>query len=367
MAGALSIPWLSSCAKEYKVQGLATSPDENGLLLPPGCKSRVIAYADKKVGNTDYIWHSAPDGGGVFSVEKGGWIYISNSEMNDSEGGVSAIKFDADGSIVDAYPVLKGTNRNCGGCVTPWNTWLSCEEIRNGITWECDPTGRTKAIERPMLGVFNHESIAIDPKTMILYLTEDEVDGCFYRYVPDSVKNGIPDLSNGRLEVALLDASGKVTWKLISDPLAKQLPVRKQVSDASRFRGGEGIAYNEGVIYFDTKKDDRIWVYNIQQNDINVFYDAASYESPVLTGVDTIIMYNDTLLVCEDDGDMQVVAVTPEKNITPVLQLVGHDNSEITGVALSPDKTRLYFNSQRGKTGRQEDAVTYEVSGPFVS
>jgi secreted PhoX family phosphatase len=47
----------------------------------------------------------------------------------------------------------------------------------------------------------------------------------------------------------------------------------------------------------------------------------------------------------------------------PVVQLVGHDQSEVTGVAFSPDRKRLYFSSQRGNTGRSENGVTYEVTG----
>jgi hypothetical protein len=48
-----------------------------------------------------------------------------------------------------------------------------------------------------------------------------------------------------------------------------------------------------------------------------------------------------------------------------MLQLVGHNISEITGPAFSPDGSRLYFSSQRGKTGRIEDGVTFEITGPF--
>jgi uncharacterized protein len=49
------------------------------------------------------------------------------------------------------------------------------------------------------------------------------------------------------------------------------------------------------------------------------------------------------------------------------LQIVGHDNSEITGPAFSPDGTRLYFSSQYGTTGSMLDGITYEVTGPFFS
>lgn len=366
LAGSIAMPWLSACAKKYDVAGLNSTPDSNGLLLPPNCRSRIIARAGNKVGQSDYPWHSAPDGAGVLPVSDGGWIYLSNSEMNNKKGGVGVIRFNSQGDIVTGYPILTGTSRNCGGCLTPWNTWLSCEEVENGIVWECDPFGNNKAIARPNLGVFNHESIAIDPETSVLYLTEDEGGSCFYRYIPASVEDDNADLSGGVLEVALVDDIGNVEWKKVEDPLAKTTPTRKQVSGSAKFNGGEGIVYHKGKVYFDTKGDNRIWIYDIQAGKISIFYDASTFSEPVLTGVDTIAMYDDTLLACEDGGDMQIVAITPKKEIKPILQLVGHDESEITGVALSPDKSRLYFNSQRGSTGKSQDAITYEVMGNFI-
>ena len=48
----------------------------------------------------------------------------------------------------------------------------------------------------------------------------------------------------------------------------------------------------------------------------------------------------------------------------PFLQLVGHDKSEITGPAFSPDGSRLYVTSQRGRDGKR--GMTFEISGPFV-
>ena len=70
------------------------------------------------------------------------------------------------------------------------------------------------------------------------------------------------------------------------------------------------------------------------------------------------------LLVAEDNGDMQIVIVAPGA-IRPLLQIVGQDRSEITGPAFSPDGSRLYFSSQRGASGKSEDGVTYEITGPF--
>src|SRR5690606_16505945 len=78
-------------------------------------------------------------------------------------GGAGAIRFAADGSIVDAYGILDGTLSNCAGGLTPWGTWLSCEEWEDtegyaaGRVWECDPFGVEDAVARPALGICKHE------------------------------------------------------------------------------------------------------------------------------------------------------------------------------------------------------------------
>jgi len=218
------------------------------------------------------------------------------------------------------------------------------------------------------LGVFRHEAVAVDTRNMQLYLTEDQPDGCLYRYTARSFDAaGNPDLEDDFLEVAevIEGPIGAVSWHTLPDSLAITTPTRKQVASSTRFNGGEGIWYHQGIIYFTTKGDDRVWAYTVQQHHLSVVYNAALYLRPVLTGVDNIIT-NATgdLLVAEDGGDMQIVVLTAGK-VLPLLQVAGHDRSEITGPAFSPDGSRLYFSSQRGKTGRNEDGITFEITGPF--
>ncbi|MDO8895247.1 alkaline phosphatase PhoX [Nitrosomonas sp.] len=356
----------ASLSLSLAARGELLPPDQNGVRLPAGFTSRIVARSGQPL--FGYTWHAAPDGGAVFATPDGGWIYVSNSELGNQAGGVGALRFNVQGEIIGAYSILNQTNRNCAGGRTPWQTWLSCEEIDKGRVWECDPFGRKTAQVRSALGVFRHEAVAVDTRNMQLYLTEDQPDGCLYRYTARSFDAaGNPDLEDGFLEVAevIEGPIGAVRWHTLPDSQAITTPTRKQVASSTRFNGGEGIWYHQGIIYFTTKGDDRVWAYTVQQHHLSVVYNAALYLRPVLTGVDNIIT-NATgdLLVAEDGGDMQIVVLTAGK-VLPLLQVAGHDRSEITGPAFSPDGSRLYFSSQRGKTGRNEDGITFEITGPF--
>lgn len=366
---------LSACqgSGSLPARGLLNIPTQlqpsavEGLLLPPGFSARVVARSGQPVvSGSGILWHSAPDGGAVFAADDGGWIYVSNCELDESQGGASAIRFAADGSISDAYPILSGTSRNCAGGPTPWNTWLSCEEVANGIVWECDPYGNAPARPLPTLGQFMHEAAAVDPQTLQVYMTEDRRHGGFYRFTPASVSNGIPDLENGLLEIARMDASGSVTWQKIPDASGEEIPTRDQVEESATFDGGEGAWYADGIVYFTTKLDNRVWAHDIHRKRIDLVYSEDYFADPVLTGVDNVtVSQTGTVYIAEDGGNMQIVAINPQQQVFPVIQVLGHEKSEVTGPAFDATGTRLYFSSQRGATGKPQDGVTYEVTGPF--
>lgn len=425
-AGAVSSPaMLSSCLGTSSIPGGGSSvgggdaaasrlanigplqaADANGLSLPAGFSSRVVAVSGEApvLGGT-YIWHTFPDGGATYSTDDGGWIYTSNSEVPNTglpllptlSGGCGALRFDSSGQVVDAYSILTGTDGNCAGGKTPWQTWLSCEEPQAaadapGLTYECDPfTPGSQGTALPALGIFKHEAVAVDPIRKILYLTEDEGSGRFYRFIPSAADwpagAARPALQEGVLQVLrfaggargqTLDAAGlsaamphAVVWEDAAQADQPQSAVRDSLgADApgSAFSGGEGLWYFDGIVYFSTKGDNRIWAYEQASGLLEVIYDFATSDNAILSGVDNLVVseFGD-VLVAEDGGDMQVNVILPNRELIPLVQASdASGQSELTGPALSPDGTRLYFSAQRnGRNGGPGPGITFEVQFPF--
>jgi secreted PhoX family phosphatase len=344
--------------------GALRPADANGILLPNGFSSRIVARSGQRVGSTSYTWHSAPDGGACF-VDGTGWIYVSNSEINPS-GGASAVRFSSTGAITGAYRILSATRQNCAGGATPWQTWLSCEEVDRGYVYETDPWGAKAAVRRDAMGRFKHEATAADPVRKVIYLTEDVTDGCFYRFTPTTWG----DLSAGKLEALKMGSgtSGPVTWGVVTDPSGASASTRSQVSGAKRFTGGEGCYYADDTCWFTTKGDNRVWQFNAAAQTIELAYDDSlvSGGGAPLTGVDNVTgTASGDLYVAEDGGSMEICLITPGDVVAPFLRISGQSGSEITGPAFSPDGKRLYFSSQRGTSGSSSGGITYEVTGPF--
>ncbi|MBC7778859.1 MAG: DUF839 domain-containing protein [Proteobacteria bacterium] len=127
-------------------------------------------------------------------------------------GGTSNLVF-RDGNWVSSYASLAGTLTNCAGGVTPWGTWLTCEEtISNRMTGLGGPTGlkhgyvfevpvdaaQTTAVPIVGMGRFQHEAVAVDPQTGFVYETHDStrVAGLF-RYEPTVTTGALGSLGQG--------------------------------------------------------------------------------------------------------------------------------------------------------------------------
>lgn len=389
-------PWLAPSAAQARGQrnpfshfGPVQGPDAHGLCLPASFTARVVAVSgERPVPGMPYVWHTFPDGGATFATRDGGWVYANNSEVASGRGGVGALRFDARGRVVQAYPILTGTTLNCAGGPTPWGTWLSAEEFPQGQVWECQPLGRPEdAVVRPALGCFKHEAVTVDPVRKMLYLTEDEPDGRLYRFVcaPRDWPTGArrPALKDGTLQVLQLVGlaaseapdgrldvakAQRVSWVDVVQPASPQATVRSQLgprAPGTPFKGGEGLWYHQGIVYFSTKTDNRIWACDTQAHTLQTLYDfaKASPNDQVLSGVDNLtVSHAGDVLVAEDGGNMELCVIGPDRRVKVLLRLLGQDGSEITGPAFSPDGQRLYFNSQRG--GRQGSGlgITYEIS-----
>ncbi len=346
--------------------GTLGPPDENGVRLPQGFRSRVVARGEEVVPGTGYRWHIASDGMATFPDERAGFVLVSNSE--DFEGGASALRFGRDGRVEDAYRILSGTTQNCSGGGTPWGTWLSCEEVEEGRVWECDPSGRRRAVAHPAMGIFKHEAAAVDAADRRVYLTEDLIDGGLYRYTPAEW----PDLSEGLLEIARV-RDGAVEWVEVPDPLARRERTRRQVEDSAQLERGEGVWLDGHTLYVATTADHRVHAYDTRRERIEVVYDGLASRSAPLLRVDQLTGSRaGEVFVCEDlaTDEIDMGVIDRNRRVSKFLSVTGpqHERSELTGVTFDPSGRRMFFASQRAfpkSDAEPGPGAIYEVTGPF--
>ena len=264
-------------------------PDPAGrLALPQGFRYEIVTHAGVTTLDTGEPTPRNHDGTGAFRSRRGGTVLVNNHEIREAfgtalpvphlagltydagaAGGCTVVEVDRNGKRVGERVGIAGTRTNCAGGQTPWDTWLTCEEVYStagadgfqqdhGYVFEVDPFD-DKANQNPQpikaFGRFEHEAATVDPRTGEVYLTEDAAGptGLLYRWTPpkgyragrgalrrlgptDGVlaamqafdRGGhVPDLSLA----TRVGTTYSVKWNPIPDRDARTTPTRQQLPD----------------------------------------------------------------------------------------------------------------------------------------
>lgn len=399
----------------YKIISRKGEPMSDGFVVPgaadgmatfAGPEGKVLIVRNHEVSPGDIA-------GGPFGAQKEllakidpEKVYDFGKGQNPCMGGTSTIVFNPETQEVELeYLSLAGTIRNCAGGPTPWNSWLTCEEDTSNPNQEREkwhgyvfevPASPTPMLADPKpikeMGRFNHEAVCVDPRTSIVYLTEDRGDGLIYRFLPKTKG----DLHNGgRLQVLAIkgqpgfetrnwaDLPGdkmeigkkyEVEWLDIdgTDAPDDDLRYRGFEKGAARFARGEGVWYGDNDFYFACTNGGKlehgqIFRYTLSpaEGDLSENENPATLEifiepndTDLVESCDnlTIAAHGD-LVICEDKPTPRIVGVTPEGGIYHIGKNVGY-KSEFAGATFSPDGKTLFVNIQG-------PGLTLAITGPW--
>ncbi|MFF8312071.1 alkaline phosphatase PhoX [Streptomyces lydicus] len=415
-------------------------PDPHGLLdLPKGFRYKVLSKEGDPLRSGEGKVPSNCDGMAAFpgspsaagSRGRRGSTYLVRNHENRTnsrsavprvrdltydpggEGGCTALELGPDNTVRSERVAIAGTSTNCAGGPTPWNTWLTCEETElrageenytkdHGFIFEVDPYDprRTGAVPLTAMGRFQHEAIAVDPRTGTVYETEDAFDkpfGLFYRFLPEKPRGGRGSLrAGGRLQalrvpgvpdLSTIQEPGTtfddVTWVDVPDPLACHTPIRFQdfgpggITHAQKL---EGCYWGGSCVYFVSSFAHRaagsaadhygqVWKYDPQRHRLTqvvVFGPDSDLQLPGESPDNICLAPSGGLMVCEDgDGAQHVFGLTRRGEVYAMAR--GRQNigtpekpewGEFAGVTFAPDHRTMYVNCYTPGT-------TFAVTGPW--
>ncbi|MBW4445865.1 MAG: PhoX family protein [Spirirestis rafaelensis WJT71-NPBG6] len=401
-------------------------PDPDNLLdLPNGFNYRAFSRTGDIMADGNPV-PGGHDGMAAFAGPNRSVILVRNHELSPNSstevigqkydelcnGGTTTLIVGPNRKLIGDYGSLAGTYRNCAGGLTPWGSWISCEENtstpentpetiqqpansgnfvpnpnrvskRHGYNFEV-PASITWRSVNPVplveMGRFNHEAVAIDPRTGIVYETEDRGDSLFYRFIPNKpgkleaggilealVIKGMPQV-NTKTDFPV-GKPMEVEWVRIEDYDPKEDTVRKEGFEkgAAQFARGEGIWYGNGEFYFcctsgGANSRGQVWRYIPGRNardggTIELFVEPN--DQTILDMPDNIVVapFGD-LFLCEDGSDQQfVVGVTPGGELYQFARNA-INTSEFCGACFSPNGQTMFVNIQT-------PGITFAIWGPW--
>jgi secreted PhoX family phosphatase len=443
-AGALALGNLGSLLAASPAAASADAlgplvPDPAGILdLPARFSYRIVSRAGDPLPGGG-LTPGRHDGTATFFGPRGGLRLVQNHEIGDADptptlaapeltydpkakGGTTTLTLDSRGRRVDEHVSLAGTWSNCAGGLTPWGTWLTCEETEqlagptadkdHGFVFEVDPNQPSHNLNpTPLkaLGRFAHEAVCVDPRRGELYLTEDASgpNGLVYRFQPKdrfltygSLRHGgvltamrcksrgthVPDLSVFSTPGTTL----QVEWVRIPDPQAATTSIRKQLADTevTRSRKFEGMWWGDSSLRdgrgsFDPHRDPmahlvcsfarrsdgslaehdgQVWGYDPDRRTLTLeLYLPLNPDtaSDIPDGPDNIcVSPYGGFFLAEDGLGAQHLLAVDEKTNVRPFARNRLSSSEFTGVNFAPSGGTLFANIQ-------DQGLCFAIEGPF--
>jgi len=412
--------------------------DQGVVLLPRGFQVRAFGAIGDPMSD-GLPTPIALDGMGAFDAGQGRVRLVRNHEDRNGPsvaiaanaydplagGGTTTLEVDASRRLVRDFVSLSGTAVNCAGGPTPWASWLTCEETvvgpregfgkTHGWVFEVPAFASRPVTPAPLkgLGRFSHEAVAVDPRTGIVYETEDNAfppGSGLYRFLPDRL--GLL-AEGGRLQMAAVvgepgleifrgSAAGisvgdtfQVEWVDIEtvDPgddgpesdRRAALFLEGLGKGGVRFDRLEGCWYGQRSIFFhDTRGGDRreghVWQYEPAGAEGHGGPDDRGllrliFESPgpdVLDNPDNItVSPGGGLVMCEDGSGVQYVRGLTQGGEIFDFAVNQINDAEFAGACFSPDGKTLFVNIQGDTRGRATDpgvrggGMTLAIWGPW--